>query len=117
MATYYRIQPAGLGIDHRSECSDGSIADGLHVFITPHETLCDSRDWIRTAYGDEIVVIEAAEHYANGDAEGNEIDPVMAQVVARIPLDTWFSWWDDLAGDDLATEKYDDEIARLARSL
>lgn len=81
---YYRLQPAGLGIDHRSEASDGERADGLHVLTSP--TQLDCLDCPFEAYGDEVVVIEADRHWSHGDVEGVCIDGAVATIVARVPL-------------------------------
>jgi hypothetical protein len=84
MARYYfRIQPAGLGLDHMSETSAGEIADGLHVFVNPGEV--ESPDAPPAAYGDEVVVLEAERHWANGDVEGVCVDGSKARIVARVP--------------------------------
>jgi len=105
MNRYFRIQPAGLGLDHRSETSAfvtetvvdadscerevetlrSALADGLHVFATAEELL--STDVPAQSYGDEVVVLEAERHWANGDVEGVCVDGSKARVVARIPLE------------------------------
>lgn len=80
---YYRVQPAGLGLDHRSETSAGELADGLHVFLNATEA--EQPDVSPEAYGDEVVVLEAEHHWANGDVEGVCVDGSTARIVARIP--------------------------------
>src|SRR5690606_21990695 len=101
---YYRIQPAGLGLNHLSEASDGT-ATGLHVFQYGWETY--STDVHREMYGDEIVVIEAPEHEDHGDVEGVQIPAARipdARIVRRFSLGEWDSLVSDATGipvDDL----------------
>jgi hypothetical protein len=103
---YFRIQPAGLGLDHRSETSleevetdvdeDGYeyqiptgrqvLADGLHVFANASEVESGGYESDASRYGDEVVVIEAARDWPNGDAEGVCIDGSKATIVARVPV-------------------------------
>jgi hypothetical protein len=116
MARYYRIQPAGLGLDHLSETSVDEPADGLHVFDSILQTF--ATDGPIEAYGDEVVVIEADRHWANGDVEGVCVDGARANVVAR------YSWpaWCRLAAS-LVTEwpdgepQSDEEFADVVRYL
>ncbi len=95
---YYRIQPRGLGLDHRSETSCGELADGLHVFLNAGEAESLS-EGIPAAYGDEVVILEADHDWENGDVEGVCIDGAKARVIARVP---WTEFraadWDDWAG-------------------
>lgn len=79
---YFRVQPAGLGLNHRSETSSGELADGLHVFVNPGEAESLSEG---IGYGDEVVVLKAPRHWSNGDAEGVEVNGAKASVLARIP--------------------------------
>ncbi len=82
MARYFRIQPAGLGLaGHYSETSNDELSDGLHVFDSPMGVV--STDVPAHVYGDEVVVIEAADEWPNDDVEGVCIDPETAQIVAR----------------------------------
>jgi hypothetical protein len=51
----YRIQPAGMTLDHKSEDSNGD-SETLHVFDSPIAAIhCEERP---TVYGDEVVEIE-----------------------------------------------------------
>jgi hypothetical protein len=86
MARYYRIQPSGLSLAHRSEDSAGERL-GLHVFEYAVDTF--RLDGPVSFYGDEVIVIEANGHSANGDVEGVAIDGAAAQIVARYP---WWLW-------------------------
>lgn len=81
---YFRIQPAGLGIDHLSETSAEEPAEGLHVFLNASEV--ESPDVPPENYGDEVLVIEADHHWSNGDVEGVCIDGKRARIARRIPL-------------------------------
>jgi hypothetical protein len=87
MGEYYRIQPAGLGIKHRSETSTEELAEGLHVFEEPWQTL--TTDVPARYYGDEVVVISAPGHRSTDDVEGVEIDHRTAKVIDRMSLDEW----------------------------
>ena len=66
---WFRVQPAGLGLDHRSECSDGSLAAGVHVFQTLAQAVLQEGAWQMAGY--ELVVIEGPEILADTrDVEG-----------------------------------------------
>lgn len=93
MAIYYRIQPAGLGIDHASEDSAGDRAS-LHVLTSPSSVF--NMDLEPEGYGDEVVVIEADRHWDNGDVEGVAIDGRRARVVGRIPIDEYREFAEEL---------------------
>lgn len=94
--TYYRIQPAGLSLDHDSESSAGE-AHGLDVFESAFETT--RTDCGYRAYGDEVVVIEGGASWANGDVEGVRIDGRAAKIVARYPVSVWREAWEAATGD------------------
>jgi hypothetical protein len=83
MATYYRIQPKGKGLQHLSEDSAGEY-HGLHVFDSPRAAVCCEE--IPTVYGNEVVEIEAPGHRDNGDVEGVLIDPAKARITRRWTL-------------------------------
>lgn len=106
MPRYYRIQPAGLGLDHNSESSNG-VVHGVDVFEYPLDTL--NTDASRESYGDEVVVIEAAEHWANGDVEGVRIDGRGATVVARYPWSVWLRELAERAGYEADLECSDED--------
>src|SRR5690606_8688415 len=84
MYRFFRIQPAGLELDHRSETSNGELADGLHVFELAHQVAAP--DVPAENYGDEVVVLEADAWWPNGDVEGVCVDGSKARIVARVPL-------------------------------
>ena len=94
MTLYYRIQPAGLDISgHRSEASDDTLPVGIDVFRSAIDTLCT--DVGAQVYGNEVLVIDAAEHWDNGDVEGVRIDPSSARVVARFSFAQWGALWSE----------------------
>ena len=81
MPVYYRIQPAGLSLNHRSKASDDLVARGLHVFRYASDTL--NTDVAHDAYGDEVVVLRAPHHWSNEDVEGVEVRGDRSVVLAR----------------------------------
>jgi hypothetical protein len=96
---YYRVQPSGLGLDHRSETSSGETADGLHVFLNAGEAESLSEG---IGYGDEVVVLEAERHWASGDVEGVCVDGAAAQIVARVPhAEFRASEWESASAKDV----------------
>lgn len=107
MATFYRIQPAGLGLNHESEDSAGEC-NSLHVFDSMAATLnCEGRP---TDYGDEVVEIEAPRSWENGDVEGVAINPATARIVARYTLNEFAA----MACPEVASLDTDDVDATLA---
>jgi hypothetical protein len=125
---YYRIQPTGLEIsthysaDGATE-NTGELSDGLHVFQMAHQTFYTDgeREW----YGDEVVVIEAAEDWDTGDVEGVCVDPEEAKIIARYSWSEWLKMWkkvvsanlDDneinLVLGDYHLSDFDDEIEHM----
>jgi hypothetical protein len=100
MRRYFRVQPPGLGLNHRSETSNDTLADGLHVFLHAHEAESLS-EWGVPRGGTpseplEVVVLEADRHWPNGDVEGVCVDGARALVVARIPHESFrAAEWED----------------------
>lgn len=86
LGIWFRAQPAGLALDHRSECSDGSLADGVHVFQTlAQAVLQEGADQMGT--GHELVVIKGPERLADtGDVEGWLLPAGAGQIVGRYPF-------------------------------
>lgn len=81
---FYRIQPAGLSLNHKSEDSSGESLH-LHVFDSIEATLnCEG---VPSEYGDEVVEIEADNSWDNGDVEGVAINGHKAVIVNRFSLD------------------------------
>jgi hypothetical protein len=113
MGEYYRIQPAGLGIKHRSETSTEELAEGLHVFEEPWQTL--TTDVPARYYGDEVVVISAPGHRSTDDVEGVEIDHRTAKVIDRMSLDEWANRLAQAAHDYGDIEDAVQAIDRLPR--
>jgi hypothetical protein len=121
VTVYYRIQPAGLGLLHDSEASNGP-ARGLDVFEWPIDTVNVDHPQLAGAirfYGDEVIEIEAPAHRNNGDVEGVRIDGAAALVVARYTWPAWLRHLAALAGyeidDDTTDEEWWDELRCLDR--
>lgn len=105
MRIYYRIQPTGLGLaGHASESSDG-VRDGVDVFTQAQDVL--RPDGPVAYYGDEVVVIRAVSHWANGDIEGVRIDPRSAEVVGRM---SWAAFAALCESTGLASDELDGAI-------
>lgn len=84
---YFRVQPPGLGVrGHRSETSNGERR-WLHVYTEPWEPW--SVEVSPGTHGTEVVLVAAGDHRPNGDVEGVEVDPVMADVVGRFTFGQW----------------------------
>lgn len=80
----YRIQPAGLDLNHQSEDSSGEC-NSLHVFDSASAAIhCEE---CPTVYGDEVVEIEVPRVWDNGDVEGVACDGSEARIVRRFALD------------------------------
>ncbi len=110
-AVYYRLQPTGLSIQHNSTYSDDTKAAGLMVFSSPLDVF-RTHD-ARSAYGDEVVCIEAASHKEHGDAEGVLIEPQKAKVIARIPLKLYAELMVRLSGQYLVDEDVEEQAENL----
>ncbi len=79
---WFRVQPAGLGLDHLSECSDGSLADGVHVFQTLTQAVLQEGAWQMTDH--ELVVIQGPERLADtGDVEGWLLPTGHGEIIGR----------------------------------
>lgn len=80
----YRIQPAGMELNHLSEDSNGDSLH-LHVFDSAYAAIhCEE---CPTTYGDEVVEIEVDRAWDNGDVEGVACDGSKAVIVRRFTLD------------------------------
>lgn len=93
MATYWRIQPAGLDLSHFSEDSEGE-ATCLHVYTSQQDVIhCAEGNSEGSGlngsrlYGDEVVEIEGGESWENGDVEGVAINPATARITKRFSAD------------------------------
>ncbi len=93
-----RIQPAGLSLRHRSETSNDSAATGLHVFRFLHQVRSPDTG-TPGDYGDEVILLRAPRHWANGDVEGVCVKGSTAKVVARFPLRAFLARTAALDGD------------------
>ena len=93
MATVYRIQPPGLGLNHQSETSCGDLADGVHVFSTLEEATRGVAEWVENP-GEpqqELVTIECDDDDLddNGDYEGFLLYSGCGRIVARRRFENW----------------------------
>ena len=79
----YRIQPAGLGINHNSEDSNG---DSLHLHVFPSAYAAIHCEGNPSDYGDEVVEIEVDRTWDNGDVEGVACNSANAVIVRRFTL-------------------------------
>lgn len=71
-------------MDHCSEDSNGERGS-LHVFESAAAAInCEE---CPTVYGDEVVEIEVAKVWGNGDVEGVACDGASAKIVRRFTLD------------------------------
>jgi hypothetical protein len=99
---YYRIQPAGLGLDHQSATSNGT-SGWLHVFQTPAHVF--GTEGHPKDYGDEVVEIEAPKHRDNGDVEGVEVNPKASRISRRWPVSEFpkavAPWLSEFSAEDI----------------
>ncbi len=93
MATVYRIQPPGLGLNHQSECSNGELSDGVHVFESLEEVKRAIRDWMDDPAEprQELVTIACNDSDLddNEDYEGLLLEAGRGQIVARRTFKNW----------------------------
>jgi len=84
MAIVYRIQPAGYGLSHASIDSNGERLH-LHVFDSAYAAIhCEEHPEV---YGSEVVEIEAAQVWCNGDVEGVACNGSTATILRRFTLE------------------------------
>lgn len=93
MTTVYRIQPPGLGLNHRSETSIGDLADGVHVFTSLEGAARGVSEWVDHP-GEpkqELVTIECNDDDLddNGDYEGLLLYSGCGRIVARRRFENW----------------------------
>jgi|SRR5262245_8480773 len=93
MATVYRIQPPGLGLNHQSECSNGDLSDGVHVFATLEEIPTALKNWMDDPEQprQELVIVECADEDLddNEDYEGLLLLAGCGRIVARRSFNSW----------------------------
>jgi len=91
MDTFYRVQPAGLGLDHHSASSRDIAEDtetpGVDVFLSAWQVW--NTDGFLADYGDEVIEIEAPKSWDNGDVEGVRVEPSQARITRRWSLDEY----------------------------
>jgi len=106
----YRIQPAGLGLNHNSEDSNGDCLH-LHVFDSAYAAIhCEE---CPTVYGDEVVEIEVDRVWDNGDVEGVACNGTNATIVRRFTLDD-FAKFAVPAVAELVAEEIDCSMAYVS---
>lgn len=119
---YYRIQPKGKGIDHKSEDSNNETLN-LHVFTEPRQTL--RPDGYRNDYGSEVVVIASDGHDDNGDVEGVGIDGSKAKIIGRMDFIKWDKFLAKVTGftgemnpgEDSPEREFIDHVAEKADDI
>lgn len=80
----YRIQPAGMAANHKSEDSNGE-SKTLHVFDSAYAAIhCEENP---TVYGNEVVELEVEKVWDNGDVEGVACNGAKAALTRRFTLD------------------------------
>lgn len=83
---WFRVQPRGLGLDHQTECSDGSLASGVHVLATLAQAVLQEGAWQMA--GHELIVIAGpANLHDSGDVEGWLLPSGTGEIVARCDFD------------------------------
>jgi hypothetical protein len=89
----YRIQPTGLGLNHRSETSSGDLADGVHVFVSFQEVYQAVLEWMDdpNCPTPEIVTIACRKAFLkdSGDYEGWLLPSGCGKIVSRQAFDSW----------------------------
>jgi len=91
---WFRVQPPELGLDHCSECSDGSCSDGCHVLQTLAQAMEQEGRWRMDGY--EVVVIRGPERLADtGDVEGYVLPLGAGTIIARASFDELCSEYED----------------------
>lgn len=80
---WFRVQPTGLGLDHRSTTSSDELADGPHVCQTLAQAVGQEGVW-QMRRGHELVVISGPEDLADtGDVEGYVLPVGEGEIVGR----------------------------------
>lgn len=68
---WFRVQPKGWGLNHRSETSNGELANGVHVMQTLEQAVNQEGRWCMEGKDHELVVIRGANELADtSDVEG-----------------------------------------------
>jgi hypothetical protein len=95
VTTVYRIQPTGLEIaGHQSECSDGSLDAGVHVFLSLADLAQGVRGWVADDTQPELLTIlcDDDDLEDNEDYEGMTLLDGAGTIVER----RTFGDWDEL---------------------
>jgi hypothetical protein len=94
---WFRVQPKGLGLDHRSETSEGDLDLGVHVFATLAQAVHQEGRWLYLKEGDyELVVITGPEQLADtGDVEGWVLPLGTGRIIGRFDYTALVAELDD----------------------
>jgi hypothetical protein len=85
---WLRVQPKGLGLDHRSETSNGDLAEGIHVHQTLEQAVNQEGRWDLEGDGCELVVIRGPEQLEDtGDVEGWVLPIGAGEIIGRFDYD------------------------------
>ena len=83
---FYRIQPAGLGLNATGWTSNGDQVEGTFVFYTPFEVFKTDGD--ASQYGNEVIeIVDVEEEYDPGDTEGTCV--IGGRIARRWTLDAF----------------------------
>lgn len=91
--TTYRIQPPNLELNHQSECSDGELAEGVHVFDSLEDVARGLKGWVVVDPSEavELIAIQCDEDDLedSGDFEGWLLPTGCGQITQRYPFNSW----------------------------
>lgn len=82
---WLRVQPACLGLEHKSETSGGGLAEGVHVHQTLGQAYSQEGRWLFLQEGGyELIVIRGPNALADtGDVEGWVLPPGQGEIIGR----------------------------------
>lgn len=91
---WFRVQPKGLELDHKSETSNGELANGVHVMQTLEQAVNQEGRWCMEGKDHELIVIRGANELADtGDVEGWVL--TSGEVIGRFDYDALCEESDD----------------------
>lgn len=91
---WFRVQPKGLGLDHRSESSNGELSNGVHVVQTLEQAVNQEGRWCMEGKNHELIVIRGANELSDtGDVEGWVL--TSGEVIGRFDYDSLCEESDD----------------------
>lgn len=93
---WFRVQPKGRGLEHRSETSNGELASGVHVMQTLEQAVNQEGRWCLEGEEHELVVIRGPERLVDtGDAEGWVLPIGSGEIIGRFDYDALCEESDD----------------------